>query len=568
MIYTYTLSVDPNKEEALRSIVCKKLDVKAEDLKDFTVRKKSIDARHKPEIVYNFTVSFRVNDTRLEKKIKRAGAKPAEGEKKYAFPGLKEEGSALYTSGVQTGSSRKHPVIVGFGPAGMFAAYALAKAGLEPVVLERGSRMEERIKAVNAFHKGGRLNLNTNVQFGEGGAGTFSDGKLNTGVKDKSGRNEAVLRTFYEFGADLDITYDGRAHMGTDVIRKVVVNMRTEIERLGGTILFDSKFTRSEIRNGKVTGVYYENTSLSASEGSGEAGKKNGSVIYLETDTLVLAIGHSSRDTYEMLHDAKFSMEAKSFAVGFRVLHEADFINESQYGRGYREKYPKLPTAYYKLAKTTSFDRNVYSFCMCPGGVVVNASSEANRLCINGMSNKAREGLYSNAAIVLNVGPKDFESMGNTSVLAGMEYQRMLEEKAYILGNGAVPVQFYQSFKDNFTDEIKNERFVSMIREGMQGKALYANLRELFPDSMNQAFIEGMEYFNTCIRGYTDENPLLAGVEARTSAPIRILRTDKFQSPDAGGIYPCGEGAGYAGGIMSAAMDALKVAEAILSREQ
>jgi uncharacterized FAD-dependent dehydrogenase len=205
---------------------------------------------------------------------------------------------------------------------------------------------------------------------------------------------------------------------------------------------------------------------------------------------------------------------------------------------------------------------------MCPGGVVVNASSEANRLCINGMSNKAREGLYSNAAIVLNVGPKDFESMGYTGILAGMEFQRILEEKAYILGNGAVPVQFYQSFKENLTDEIKNDRFVSMIREGMQGKALYANLRELFPDSMNQAFIEGMEYFNTCIRGYTDENPLLAGVEARTSAPIRILRTDEFQSPDAGGIYPCGEGAGYAGGIMSAAMDGLKVAEAILSRKQ
>ena len=568
MIYTYTLSVDPNKEEALRSIVCKKLDVKAEDLKDFTIRKKSIDARHKPEIVYNFTVSFKTGDPHLEKRIKRSGAKPAEGEKKYAFPGLKEEGSALYTSGVQTGSSRKQPIIVGFGPAGMFAAYALAKAGLNPVVLERGSRMDERIKAVSAFHKGGVLLSNCNVQFGEGGAGTFSDGKLNTGVKDKSGRNEAVLRTFYEFGADLDITYDGRAHMGTDVIRKVVVNMRTEIERLGGTVLFDSKFTRPEIRNGKVTGVYYENTSLSASEGSGEAGKKTGSVNYLETDTLVLAIGHSSRDTYEMLHDAKFSMEAKSFAVGFRVLHEADFINESQYGRGYREKYPKLPTAYYKLAKTTSFDRNVYSFCMCPGGVVVNASSEANRLCINGMSNKAREGLYSNAAIVLNVGPKDFESMGYTGILAGMEFQRKLEEKAYILGNGVIPVQFYQSFKENLTDEIKNDRFVSMIREGMQGKALYANLRELFPDSMNQAFIEGMEYFNTCIRGYTDENPLLAGVEARTSAPIRILRTDEFQSPDAGGIYPCGEGAGYAGGIMSAAMDGLKVAEAILSRKQ
>ena len=554
MIYTYSLSIDPNKEEALYSIVCKKLDVKTSDLKDFAIRKKSIDARHKPEIVCNFTVSFKINDSHVEKKIKRLGARAAEGEKKYVFPCVSEDGESpaplksLSNDGSRTS---KNPVIVGFGPAGMFAAYYLAKAGLQPIVLERGSRMEERIGAVNAFHKGGPLNLNTNVQFGEGGAGTFSDGKLNTGVKDKFGRNEAVLRTFYEMGADLDITYDGRAHMGTDVIRKVVVNMRTEIERLGGTILFDSKFTRPEIKDGKVTGTYYESL------------KENSTEKYLETDTLILAIGHSSRDTYEMLYQSGFSMEAKSFAVGFRVLHEADFINESQYGRGYKEKYPNLPTAYYKLARTTSLDRNVYSFCMCPGGVVVNASSEDKRLCINGMSNKAREGRYSNAAIVMNVGPKDFEECGYTGVLAGMEYQRKLEEKAYILGNGAIPVQFYQSFKADRTDEIKDERFVSMIKEGLHGNAVYAKLRGLFSYSMNEAFVEGMEYFNTCIKGYTDVNPLLAGVEARTSAPIRILRGEDYQSLSVKGIYPCGEGAGYAGGIMSAAMDGLKVAERI-----
>ena len=338
--------------------------------------------------------------------------------------------------------------------------------------------------------------------------------------------------------------------MGTDVIRKVVVNMRNEIERLGGSILFDAKFTKPDIRDGKVVGLFYEH------EGSEE---------YMPTDTLVLAIGHSSRDTYEMLYNSKFSMEAKSFAVGFRVLHEADFINESQYGRGYHEKYPTLPTAYYKLAKTTSFDRNVYSFCMCPGGVVVNASSEENRLCINGMSNKAREGKYSNAAIVMNVGPKDFEECGYSGILAGMEYQRKLEEKAYILGNGAIPVQFYQSFKDDRLDEIKDERFVSMIKEGLHGNALYANLRGLFSGNMNDAFVEGMEYFNTCIKVYTEVNPLLAGVEARTSAPIRILRGDDYQSLSVRGLYPCGEGAGYAGGIMSAAMDGLKVAEAILN---
>ncbi len=540
MIYNYSLSIDPNKEEVLFSIVCKKLDVKNTDIKDFAIRKKSIDARHKPEIFCNFTVSFRVNDSHLEKKIKRLGAKAVDGEKKYVFP---------------TGTGVKHPVIVGFGPAGMFAAYALAKAGLEPIVLERGSKMDERIAAVNAFHKGGELNPNCNVQFGEGGAGTFSDGKLNTGVKDKFGRNEAVLRTFYEMGADLDITYDGRAHMGTDVIRKVVVNMRTEIERLGGSFLFDTVFTRPDIKDGKIVGLYYKNT---------KSNGKSENEEYLSTDALILAIGHSSRDTYEMLYDSKFSMEAKSFAVGFRILHDAEFINESQYGRGYKEKYPVLPTAYYKLAKTTSFERNVYSFCMCPGGVVVNASSEGHRLCINGMSNKAREGQYSNAAIVMNVGPKDFEESGFTGILAGMEYQRKLEEKAFILGSGAVPVQFYQSFKKNQTDEVKNDRFVSMIKEGLHGNASFANLRELFSGSMNDAFVEGMEYFNTCIKGYTETEPLMAGGEARTRETNRILRGEDYQSLTAKGLYPCGEGAGYAGGIMSAAMDGLKVAEAIV----
>jgi len=347
----------------------------------------------------------------------------------------------------------------------------------------------------------------------------------------------------------LDITYDGRAHMGTDVIRKVVVNMREEIKNLGGTILFDTQFIKPEIKDGRVVGVVYQADSKEE---------------FLPTDILILAIGHSSRDTYETLYNSGFSMEAKSFAVGFRVIHEADFINESQYGNGYRQKYPSLPTAYYKLARTTSFDRNVYSFCMCPGGVVVNASSEEGMLCINGMSNKAREGKYSNAAIVMNVGPKDFEEAGFTGVLAGMEYQRKLEKSAYQLAQGRIPVQFYKSFQNNEIDTLKDDRFVSMIKEGLIGNAAFANLRELFTENMNDAFIEGMQYFDTCIKGYESTNPLLAGVEARTSAPIRIVRGEDYQSLSAKGLYPCGEGAGYAGGIMSAAMDGLKVAEAIV----
>ncbi len=540
MKYTLTLKVNPNDEERLNSILYKRLRVKEGDLKDITIVKKSIDARKKPEIVYQFTVHFAPKDEYIEKKLKHFKLQTVNNTVSYKWPESKNQ------------ELKTRPVIVGFGPAGMFAALYLARAGMKPVILERGAKMEERIAAVNTFHKGGKLNGNTNVQFGEGGAGTFSDGKLNTGVKDKAGRNEAVLRAFVEFGADYDIIYDGRAHMGTDVIRKVVVNIRKEIERLGGSFKFNARFTKPEIRDGRVTGVYFKEQNADAEE-------------FMPTDTIILAIGHSSRDTYEMLHKSHFSMEAKSFAVGFRVLHDAEFINESQYGEGYRENYRNLPTAYYKLARTTSFDRNVYSFCMCPGGVVVNASSEEGRLCINGMSNKAREGKYSNAAIVMNVGPKDFEEYGFSGVLAGMEYQRMLEEKAYLLGNGAIPVQFYQSFKEGKTDELKNERFVSMVKEGLHGNAALAELRTLFSPNMNEAFIEGMEYFNTCIKGYTDSNPLLAGVEGRTSAPIRILRDETYQSPEVRGLYPCGEGAGYAGGIMSAAMDGLKVAEKVLS---
>ena len=540
MKYTLTLKVNPNDEERLNSILYKRLSVKEGDLKDITIVKKSIDARKKPEIVYQFTVHFAPKDDYIDKKLKRFKLQPVNNTVSYKWPESKNQ------------ELKTRPVIVGFGPAGMFAALYLARAGMKPVILERGSKMEERIAAVNAFHKGGKLNGNTNVQFGEGGAGTFSDGKLNTGVKDKEGRNEAVLRAFVEFGADSDIIYDGRAHMGTDVIRKVVVNIRKEIERLGGSFKFNARFTKPEIRDGRVTGVYFKEQNADAEE-------------FMPTDTVILAIGHSSRDTYEMLHKSHFSMEAKSFAVGFRVLHDAEFINESQYGEGYRKNYRNLPTAYYKLARTTSFDRNVYSFCMCPGGVVVNASSEEGRLCINGMSNKAREGKYSNAAIVMNVGPKDFEEYGFFGVLAGMEYQRMLEEKAYFLGKGAIPVQFYQSFKEGKTDDLKDERFVSMVKEGLHGNASLADLRTLFSPNMNEAFIEGMEYFNICIKGYTEVNPLVAGVEGRTSAPIRILRDETYQSPEVRGLYPCGEGAGYAGGIMSAAMDGLKVAEKVLS---
>ena len=571
MKYTYELSISPNKEDDLYAILYKKLGLKEEDVKTVEILKKSIDARKKPDIFYKYSILLEFGNKEIEKRVLKRGVKPAAERVVYAWPGFNSFKSAnnvefntisqesINTKETnineihKTDDAKNRPVIVGFGPAGMFAALYLARAGLCPIVLERGEEMSERIQAVEAFHNGGALNLNTNVQFGEGGAGTFSDGKLNTGVKDKSGRNRAVLETFHEFGAPEEILYDGRAHIGTDVIRKVVVNIRKEIERLGGEIRFNTQFVKPDVKDGKLSGIWV----------------KANETDYLPCTNMILAIGHSARDTYEMLHSMDFSMEAKSFAVGFRVIHDAEFINECQYGEGYKEKYPNLPAAYYKLAYTTSSGRNVYSFCMCPGGYVVNASSEEERLAINGMSNAARDGAYSNAAMVMNVGPDDF---GSEDVLAGMRYQRKLEETAFRLGEGAIPVQFYKDFEktvktaDNSSENNDSLNFGSEVMNKYLNSAVYGAMKEadltaLFSDSMNKSFVEGMLHYNNSMKGYADSNPLLCGVESRTSAPIRILRDDMLQALTVKGIYPCGEGAGYAGGITSAAIDGLKCAE-------
>ena len=429
------------------------------------------------------------------------------------------------------------------GPAGLFCGLALARKGYRPILLERGEDVDTRTERVAKFWKTGELNPSSNVQFGEGGAGTFSDGKLNTLVKDTFGRNREVLRILTEFGADPSICYANKPHIGTDVLSHIVKSIRKEIESLGGQVRFLSQVTDFEITEGKLTAVTVNNTER------------------IPVQAAVAAIGHSARDTFETLYGKQVSMEAKPFAVGFRIQHPQTMINESQYGMA---ECKELGPASYKLTAQTSYGRGVYSFCMCPGGYVVNASSEEKRLAVNGMSYHDRAGENANSALIVTVNPEDFshDIKGREEVhpLAGIHFQRELEEKAYEAGNGKIPVQLYGDFKDGKI----SEKF-GKVHPAFCGEYQFADLRKILTNELSEAFIEGMESFRKKIKGFDRPDAILAGVESRTSSPVRIPRGETLES-SVRGLYPCGEGAGYAGGITSAAMDGLKVAEELIRR--
>lgn len=513
----------------LRKKAAKDLGIKEIQICELTVLKHSIDARKKPKLFHVYTLGVCLDGHAQEERVvKRCGNGNVSlyVPKPYIFP----------KSGLETLAQR--PVIIGTGPAGLFCGYLLAKHGYKPILLERGDDVETRAKAVEAFWNGGRLNPESNVQFGEGGAGTFSDGKLNTLVKDKDGRNREALRIFVECGAPPEILYESKPHIGTDVLRKVVVNMRELILKNHGSVRFGTKVTGLEIENGVLSGVIINDTDV------------------IKTKNAVLAIGHSARDTFAYLENIGVSMEAKAFAVGMRVEHLQSAINESMYGA---EHGAKLPAASYKLTAQTSVGRGVYSFCMCPGGYVVNASSEEGRLAVNGMSYSDRGSGNANSAIIVQVSPEDY---GGSGALAGVEFQRWLEERAYVLGNGKIPVQY-------FGDYVKNEPSVERedgFKPCTKGEYMFTNLRGLFPTPCETAFLEGMAQFNKVICGYAGADAILAGIESRTSSPVRIHRDADLQSPTVRGLYPCGEGAGYAGGITSAAMDGILVAEQIAKR--
>ncbi|MBQ9142152.1 MAG: FAD-dependent monooxygenase [Lachnospiraceae bacterium] len=544
--------------EILRKKAASILGIKQSDIEKLSIIKQSIDARKKPEIFYSYTVDvvlvkeLRSKEDKLLKRCKENQVSKVT-DKPYKFP--------------QCGDlSMKHrPVIIGMGPAGLFCGYMLAKHGYRPILLERGKDVDARTADVQCFWETGKLLENSNVQFGEGGAGTFSDGKLNTLIKDKDGRNREVLRIFVEHGAPEKILYDGKPHIGTDVLTGVVKSMREDIIACGGEVRFETEMIRLCLENEKVTGIELVNP----------AGEKE----TLPCETVVLAIGHSARNTFETLYEQQIPMEAKSFAVGFRVEHPQSIINMAMYGR---EDAGTLGAAPYKVNAKTSVGRGVYSFCMCPGGYVVNASSEEGRLAVNGMSYSDRGSENANSAIIVAVTPEDF---GSEHPLAGIAFQRGLEEKAYEAGQGRIPVQRFGEFKhavemqndlqkseaDTITEEHLADGGAKMCNQAScyepctKGEYKYTDLTRILPRECNQAFVEGMEVFAHQIKGFDRPDALMLGVESRTSSPVRIHRDEYLQSVIRG-LYPCGEGAGYAGGITSAAMDGMRVAEEIAKR--
>ena len=530
------LPVDHTEADLLRK-TAKMMGIGEAQINSLKIVRQSLDARKKPDLYYLYAVDVAVSGKEAAL-VKRA--------RSINVQIRKEEIYRLPDCGIERLSQR--PVIIGFGPAGMFCGLILARAGYKPIILERGLDADSREKAVEKYWNEGVLDPECNVQFGEGGAGTFSDGKLNTMVKDPSGRNIEVLKILAQAGADPAITYVNKPHVGTDVLRTVVKNIRSEIENLGGEVRFGCRLDNLEIRDGKLQSI-----TISSRISSSEA---NRNIQNIKTSVLVLAIGHSARDTFEMLAGKQLDMQAKAFAVGLRIQHPQNIINLSQYGI---EEAGKLGAASYKLTAQTQSGRGVYSFCMCPGGFVVDASSEPKRLAINGMSNHDRAGDNANSALIVTVTPDDFPVPG---ALGGVAFQRKLEEAAYRCGSGKIPVQLYGDFAQN-----RISTGFGAVNPQFKGRFSFGNLREVLPEALSMAMLEGMEHFGHVIHGFDREDAIFAGAESRTSSPLRIPRDNKtMESSMVLGIYPCGEGAGYAGGITSAAMDGMKTAEAIIAK--
>lgn len=513
------------------AVACNIFNISEKYVIDYKIVKKSIDARDKNDIFYNYSIIVTLKDDfNIFKLVKNKNVV------------LLEEANQVAEKVKVLRTSSKKPVIIGAGPAGLFCALTLVENGIKPIIVEQGKKVEERKKDVDTFLESGQLNTLSNVQFGEGGAGTFSDGKLTTNLHSPLCR--IVIDTFVKFGAPEQISYINKPHIGTDNLIEIVANIRKYIIEKGGEFLFNTKAEDFVIENNQIKAV------ICTSSESKEQ-------IKLDTDAVVLAIGHSSREMFETLYEKEVEMARKNFSVGVRIEHKQEMINKSQYGENPKLK---LPPAEYKLAYHGTYngkERSCYTFCMCPGGVVMASSSEEGTIVTNGMSTFARDGENANSAILVNITPEDFEG---DSPLAGMYFQRELEEKAFKLGgsNYNAPIQRVEDFINN-----RKSTFIGEVKPTYRPGVTLANLQEILPDFVAETLKEGIEYFDKKIKGFANPDSILTGVETRSSSPITIKRNEQKMASIIG-MYPCGEGAGYAGGIMSAAIDGIKVANAIL----
>lgn len=514
---------DISNEEVF-NIAIKKYKILKQDVQEWHISKKSIDARKKSDVHYSYSIDINVKN-----------------ENKYLNNKNILKVKEIKNANIQLNLNKSiRPVIVGAGPCGLFSALTFVQNGYKPIIIEQGNSVDERKKSVDLFLNKGILDTNCNVQFGEGGAGTFSDGKLTTGIN--SPYCKKVLEEFVNFGAPEQILYLAKPHIGTDNLINIIRNMREYIISNGGEFLFNTKFIDFEVSHNCVSKVVVLDL-------------ENNLTKTIDTNVLLLAIGHSSRDTFKKIYEKGLFLEPKNFSVGVRIEHLQSEIDKAQYGTVTKLN---LPASDYKLAYHSLSGRSCYTFCMCPGGTVMPSSSEENTIVTNGMSYFSRDGKNANSAVLVNVTPSDFDG---SNPLAGVDFQKSLEEKAFVLGgsNYFAPVQRFEDFDRN----VKSEFIGSVIPSYKPGYTL-SNLNTILPDFISTTLKEGIKYFDTKLDGFANPDSILTGVETRSSSPVRILRDDCFVS-NIGGVFPCGEGAGYAGGIMSASVDGIKCAIATIT---
>ncbi|MEG2194997.1 MAG: FAD-dependent monooxygenase [Terrisporobacter sp.] len=517
------INIDDDKSKIVK-LLLNKLKIKEKDLIKYHIYKESIDARKKGKIDFVYTVDVEVK-----------------GEDKLLKKGLKDviEVKQPHYIGVESGNEKikTRPVIVGSGPAGLFAALVLAQRGYNPLLIERGLDVDERTRDIDNFWINRVFKNNSNVQFGEGGAGTFSDGKLTTRIKDI--RCRKVLEELVNFGSPDEILYSHKPHVGTDILKNVVKNIREEIKRLGGEVRFNTLVTDIEVEDGKIKSVIVNNKEK------------------IDAQSVIMAVGHSARDTYEMLYCKGVKIIQKPFAIGARIEHPQELIDKSQYKEFYN--HPRLGAADYRLIEHTSTGRTAYSFCMCPGGTVIASASNEFEVVTNGMSEHARDQTNANSAFLVNVTPEDF---GSNHPLEGIRFQQKYEKLAYELGgkNYNAPMQLVGDF---LNDRISTD--IGKVEPSYKPGVTYSDLRECLPEFVTNTMKEALMSLDKKLNGFAMHDAVLTGVETRSSAPVRIVRDETtLESVSTANLYPCGEGAGYAGGIVTAAVDGIKCAEQII----